>query len=178
MRRGYKPQSCRRAGRRGGQALVELGAIFLVVYLLIVGIFEFGRLFSGAQTLQTAVEQAARELSRVPLSPTATFSDALSDPGVTSGVYDPNYLAIDISGMKDGQSLFDFFQSQGIALPAVNQALLPLMINDSVNGVSLLRYPGALLTSAVTGTTKPGYSGFTVAVPLVVSSSGSSPETI
>ncbi len=154
---------------RRGQALLEFALIFLVIYLLVVAIVEFGRLFSGAQTLQSAVDQAARELSRVPLPPTATFATALASPQVINGVYDPNYLAINISGMQPGQSLFDFFAAQGISLPSVNQALLPMMINDTVGGVPLLRYPGALLTSTTPSGTKPGYSGYTVAVPLVVS---------
>jgi hypothetical protein len=52
------------------------------------------------------------------------------------------------------------------------------MFNDTVGGVPLLRYPGALLTSTTTSGTKPGYSGYTVAVPLVTSAPGASPETI
>ena len=147
-----------------------------MIYLLIVAIVEFGRLFSGAQNLQSAVDQAARELSRVPLTPTATFATALADPQVINGVYDPNYLAINISGMQPGQSIFDFFAAQGITLPSVNQALLPMMFNDTVGGVPLLRYPGALLTSTTPTGTKPGYSGFTVAVPLVTSCAGRKPR--
>jgi hypothetical protein len=162
---------------RRGQAVLEFALIFLVIYLLVVAIVEFGRLFSGAQTLQSAADQAARELSRVPLPSTATFAAALADPQVINGVYDPNYLAINISGMQPGQSIFDFFAAEGITLPSVNQALLPMMIFDTVGGVPLLRYPGALVTSTPT-TTKPGYSGFTVAVPLVTSAPGVSPETI
>jgi hypothetical protein len=165
------------SSHRGGQAILEFALIFLVIYLLVVAIVEFGRLFTGTQTLQTAVDQAARELSRVPLPSTATFADALANQQVIDGVYDPNYLAINISGMQPGQSLFDFFAAEGITLPSVNQALLPMMISDSANGVALLRYPGALITSTP-ATTKPGYSGFTVAVPLVVSPSGVGPETI
>jgi TadE-like protein len=175
-------QRTRTAGRsslpaRRGQAVLEFALIFLVIYLLIVAIFEFGRLFTGAQTLQTAVDQAARELSRVPLPSTATFADALASQQVIDGVFDPNYLAISLSGMQPGQSIFDFFAAERITLPSVNQALLPMMISDSVNGAPLLRYPGALVTSTPT-TTKPGYSGFTVAVPLVVSPAGIGPETI
>ena len=147
-RRRELPSERMRTGRRTrlparrGQALLEFALIFLVIYLLIVAIVEFGRLFSGAQTLQSAVDQAARELSRVPLTPTATFATALTDPQVINGVYDPNYLAINISGMQTGQSIFDFFAAQGITLPSVNQALLPMMFNDTVGGVPLLRYPG------------------------------------
>ncbi len=183
-RRRELPSERMRTGRRTslparrGQALLEFALIFLVIYLLIVAIVEFGRLFSGAQTLQSAVDQAARELSRVPLTPTATFATAIADPQVINGVYDPNYLAINISGMQPGQSIFDFFAAQGITLPSVNQALLPMMFNDTVGGVPLLRYPGALLTSTTPAGTKPGYSGFTVAVPLVTSAAGESPETI
>jgi hypothetical protein len=157
--------------------VLEFALIFLVIYLLIVAIIEFGRLFTGTQTLQSAADQAARELSRVPLPSTATFADALANQQVIDGVYDPNYLAINVSGWQPGQSLFDFFAAEGINLPSVNQALLPMMTSDKVGGVSLLRYPGALITSS-SATGKPGYSGYTVAVPLVVSSSGVGPETI
>jgi hypothetical protein len=163
--------------RRRGQAVLEFALVFLVIYLLVVAIVEFGRLFTGTQTLQTAVDVAARELSRVPLPSTATFSDALANQQVIDGVYDPNYLAISLSAQQPGQSIFDFFAAQRITLPSVNQALLPMMISDTVDGVPLLRYPGALITST-SATPKPGYSGFTVAVPLVVSPSGVAPETI
>ena len=171
-------QSSRRKERRGGQAVLEVGLIFLVVYLLLAGIIEFGRLFYGTQTLQTAADQAARELSRVPLTPTSTFAEALTNSQVINGVYDPNYLAISLSGMQSGQSVFDYFAAQGIVLPILNQALLPMMINDSVNGVPLLRYPGALVTSSTGTNSKPGYSGYTVAVPIVTSAAGVGPETI
>src|SRR5580692_12944466 len=166
-----------RVGHRRGQAVLEFALIFLVIYLLVVAIVEFGRLFTGTQTLQTAVDVAARELSRVALPSTATFADALANQQVIDGVYDPNYLAINLSAMQSGQSIFDFFAAQGITLPSVNQALLPMMISDTVGGIPLLRYPGAVITSTST-TPKPGYSGFTVAVPLVVSPSGVGPETI
>jgi len=96
---------------------------------------------------------------------------------VINGVYDPNYLVIYLRGMQPGQSIFDFFAAQGINLPSVNQALLPMMIFDTAGGKSLLRYPGALITST-SATPKPGYSGFSVAVPLVASPSGVGPETI
>ena len=82
MRRRRKlPNERMRSGRRAhfqrsGRARLEFALIFLVIYLLLVAIIEFGRLFSGAQTLQSAVDQAARELSRVPLTPTATFATA------------------------------------------------------------------------------------------------------
>ncbi len=151
MRRCCEPPSRRRpqAGAaetrakstRRGQAVLEFALIFLVIYLLVVAIVEFGRLFTGTQTLQTAVDVAARELSRVPLPSTATFADALANQQVIDGVYDPNYLAINLSAMQPGQSIFDFFAAQGITLPSVNQALLPMMISDTVGGVPLLRYP-------------------------------------
>ena len=83
-RRRELPSERMRTGRRTrlpahrGQALLEFALIFLVIYLLIVAIVEFGRLFSGQQTLQSAVDQAARELSPRP---------ADSDGHVRHGAY-------------------------------------------------------------------------------------------
>ncbi len=176
LSQGGVRQECVESSRRG-QAVLEFALVFLVIYLLVVAVVEFGRLFTSTQTLQTAVDVAARELSRIPLPSTATFSNALANQQVIDGVYDPNYLAISLSGMQPGQSIFDFFAAQGITLPSVNQAILPMMIFDTVGGTPLLRFPGALVTSTST-TPKPGYSGFTVAVPLVISPSGVGPETI
>jgi TadE-like protein len=151
--------------RRNGQALLEFALITLVLYLLLTTVIEFGRLLHGSQTIQTIVDQAAREISRVPLASTTTFAQALTDPRVQA-IYSEDYLAINISGWTDpSQSLLDFLQSQTPSVPLINQAMLPLMFVDTVGGVPLLRYPGALVTSA----TAP--SGYTVKVPITTAGS-------
>lgn len=168
----------RRAVHRSGSVLVEFALVALVSYLLLVAVIEFGRLLFGAQTAQAAVEQAARELSRTPLPPAMTFSDLFDPSQSLNGlaVYDPNFLAIDISGWQGDESLQNYVASLGI--PPVNLSLIPLMFVDSVGGVPILRYPGALVSSSQPAGTKPGYSGYIVAVPIIVSPAGTSPETI
>jgi len=159
--------------RRSGQAVLEFALIALVLYLFVAAIVEFGRLLHGSQTVQTIVDQAAREIARVPLPSTATFATALADPRVAA-IYSEDYLAIDISAWSGSSvSLLEFLQSQTPSVPLVNQAMLPLMFIDTAGGKTLLRYPGALVTS----TTAP--SGFTVKVPILTGNSPSGgPEQI
>lgn len=167
-----------RSANRYGSVLVEFALVALVSYLLIVAVIEFGRLLFGAQTAQSAVEQAARELSRTPLPPAMTFSELFDPSQSLNGlaVYDPNFLAIDLSGWQGGESLQNYVARLGI--PPVNLTLLPLMFVDFVSGVPILRYPGALVSSSQPAGAKPGYSGYIVAVPIVVSPPGASPEVI
>ncbi len=47
-------------GRRQGQATVELALIIPVLLLLVLGIFELGRLLNALMTLQHAVREGAR----------------------------------------------------------------------------------------------------------------------
>ena len=91
-----------------------------------------------------------------------------SVPNVAS-VYSEDYLVIAI---PSGSSVFTYLGSLNPPVPPVNMALVPLMFVDTVGGESLLRYPGALVTSS----TAP--SGYTVMVPVVTSAAGVSPETI
>jgi hypothetical protein len=171
MRRYREPQ-CRRvpvANRdrphcRHGQAVLEFALIAIVLYLLVATIIEFGRVLHGAQTVQTIVDQASREISRVPLSSTTTFATALTDPRVQA-IYSEDYLAIDLSAWTGSETLLDFLQSRTPSVPLVNQAMLPLMFVDSVGGKPLLRFPGALVTSS----TAP--SGYTVKVPILTANS-------
>ena len=181
----------RRASRPGrarrGQSLVEFSLVALVVYILFAGIIEFGRLYFGAQTIQSAADFAARELSRAPLPATATLAEALTwqdatgNSPVQSQIYTEDYLAIDLTNWMNsssGLSLVDYVDSLSPPVPPVNKLLLPLMFVDSATVQSLdvskplLRYPGALITSS----TAP--SGFTVKVPLVVTRSATGSETI
>jgi hypothetical protein len=168
-----RPVSRATPQRRRGQAVLEFALIAIVLYLLMATIIEFGRLLHGSQTVQTIVDQAAREVSRVPLSSTTTFAAALTDPRVQA-IYSEDYLAIDLTAWTDSsQTLLGFLQSQTPSVPLVNQAMLPLMFVDSVGGKPLLRFPGALVTSS----TAP--SGYTVKVPIVTANSPpGGPESI
>src|SRR5580698_4608510 len=102
--------SGRRRARRG-QSLVEFALVALVVYLLFAAIIEFGRLFFGAQTIQSVADFTARELSRAPISATgpANFNtqfllnyylstgDPTADQSVAyvrTNIYSEDYLAI------------------------------------------------------------------------------------
>jgi hypothetical protein len=161
----HRPQASR---TRRGQALVEFAIVALVMYVLLAATIEFARAFFGAQTIQSAADLAARELSRAPLSATYKFADALQDPIVKQSVYSEDFLAVDVSGwVGSGTSLVTYLQGLPQPMPPVNLSLMPLMLVDTVGGKSLLRYPGALVTSP----TAP--SGYTVKVPIVTSRAGS-----
>ena len=56
-----KGEGTRRRNRRG-QALVEFAVVSLVVYMLLAAILTFGQMLYSAQTLQQAVDLAAREI--------------------------------------------------------------------------------------------------------------------
>lgn len=58
------PRASRGGGcRRNGQALVELALILPVVFLMLIGVFDFSRGFTYALTLNRAAFQGAREAS-------------------------------------------------------------------------------------------------------------------
>lgn len=160
-----------RNSARRGAVLLEFALVSLTLYVLVAAVFEFGRLMHGAQSTQAAADLAAREIARVPLSPTYTFYQAMQDPRFQA-VYSEDYLVISLSGWTSGQSLIQYLDNLSTPLPVVNRALVSLMFIDSVGGNQILRYPGALVTSQ----TAP--SGLTVKVPLVVSAPGVGPETI
>src|SRR6185503_11740547 len=64
-----------------GAALVEFALVSLVLYLLLAGAIEFGRLMFDANALQDVARVAARELAVAPIRADATFDYALScDP--------------------------------------------------------------------------------------------------
>ena len=62
-------------GQRGA-ALVEFALVSLVLYLLLAGMIEFGRLMFDANALQDVARVAARELALAPVRATATFDYA------------------------------------------------------------------------------------------------------
>lgn len=144
---------------RRGSVLVEFALISFVLYLLLAATLEFGRIFYSAQSAQTAADVAARELSKVPLPPTATFDQFLfpqpgEDASFTAArkrVYDRGYLVLPL----DDDDITE-------PLPVVNQLLKTLMVVDSLpDGTRVRRYPGQLVP--LVGSPL----GYTVVVPIL-----------
>ena len=152
--------------------LVEFSLVALVLYLLLAASIEFGRAIFDAQAAADAARVAARELALTPLPAGATFDDALADPTVKARIFDPDLLVVDLDAFPPGTALDQVFA----AMPIVNRMLRPLMIEERVTIAggdrNLLRYPGALLTSATSPT------GLTVAIPEVVARANDGTETI
>jgi len=160
MRRGL--------GNRRANLLIEFAIVFLLLYMIIGGILTFGKLLFAAQTINQAADNAARELARTALPATATFEDvrdAIVPPTeFRTDVYSEDWLAIDITPWilaPAGLTLYEYLDS--LPMPWVNRQLVPLMFMQAgAGGDTLLRYPGALVTSA----TAP--SGYSVEVPVVL----------
>jgi len=161
------PKLTHRFRGKKGSILVEFAAIALVMYLLLAGILTFGRLLFTAQTMTSAVDTAARELSVTPLPAAATFEevrDEVAPPtAFRQDTYSEDYLVIDITSYLNspgGMSLISYLDS--IDIPRVNRMLVPVMQIQEISGDYFLRYPGALVQSP----TAP--SGMTVVVPRVI----------
>ncbi len=148
------------AGRRGS-ILVEFALVSIAFYLILAGTLEVGRMITTAQIVQNAARTMARELALMPLPATMTFDEALRCTVVNQRIYDPRKLAVPIAEATD---------SATTTWPIVNRILLPLMVVSEVNGARILHYPGALVDSAVFGTT--------VAIPNVVSRGADGVERI
>jgi hypothetical protein len=172
-----------------GAALVEFALVSLVLYLILAGTIDFGRLMFSANGLQDAARLAARELAVAPIRANVTFDYALScdstaDPNclvdLRSRIFDPACLVVNlddpaVSGDPDG-----YFA----AMPVVNRALRTLMITEP-SQPALLRYPGALLSddagrpcSAIGPNGAASPTSLTVGIPLVASRAGGGVETI
>jgi hypothetical protein len=151
--------------QRRGQSLVEFALVALVLYLVFAAIIEFGRTLFVAQVAQSAADLAAREIARTPLPANWTFEKVLEAPDQNNPA-DPRHLAHSVYS----EDYLAIVVEQNNPLPGVNRSLLPLMMISRVGNVTLLRYPGALVTSS----TAP--SGFTVMIPVVLSRDGG--ETI
>jgi hypothetical protein len=147
--------------------------VALLVYLLLAAILTFGHALYVAQGLQQAADFAAREIARTPLPADATFEEVLTDGSLGpdgANIYSEDYLVFDLYDLEENQS---FFQDIVQDWPLLNQQLATLMIVDnSIPGRRLLRYPGALLNSETSPT------GFTVGVPLIVSREGAHGEEV
>ncbi len=160
--------------------------VCLAVYLLLAAILTFGLWLYSAEGLQQAVDVAAREISRTPLPAaltssggTMTLSYALTgdwtqDPSlkpVRQQVFDDNLLVLAIDPVQSGTGGMTFNGGHPIGdFPIVTQQLMPLMVNDQVNGQPLLRFPGAMFQSSQQGAASPAgisYSGYVVRIPVV-----------
>ena len=172
-----------------GAALVEFALVSLVLYLLLAGAIEFGRLMFDANALQDVARVAARELAVAPVRAEATFDyalscDAASDPGclvdLRARIFDPACLVVDLN---DPAVAFDpdgYFA----AMPVVNRALRSLMITEP-SRPGVLRYAGALLSdsagaacSAIGPGGQAAPTGLTVGIPLVESRDAAGVEAI
>jgi hypothetical protein len=179
-----RSRSCR------GAALVEFALASLVLYLMLAGTIEFGRLMVSANALQDVARLAARELSVAPLRANVTFDFALTcDPAADPAnclvdlkrrVFDPACLVVDLDDPAVAADPDGFFA----AMPVVNRALRTLMITEPARP-NLLRYAGALLTdssgapcSAVGPNGQASATGLTVGIPLVVARDDIGIETI
>lgn len=156
---------------QAGGILVEFALVAFAFYLLVAGALALGRMVFYAQTAQDAARVAARELALTPLPADIAFDEALALDTVRARVFDPARLVVDLDDDLGGLTLDEFFAT----LPVLNQALRPVMIFDrvEVDGAErkLLRYPGALLRSSVTGE-------LFVAIPRVVERGEDGVETI
>ena len=172
-----------------GAALVEFALVSFVLYLMLAGAIDFGRLMFSANAVQDVARVAARELAVAPIRANATFDYALScdptsDPNclidLKRRVFDPACLVVDLDDPAVAPDPDGFFAS----MPVVNRALRTLMISDP-SRPNLLRYAGALVSddtgapcSAVGPSGQAAPTGLTIGIPLVNSRDGSGVETI
>jgi len=125
--------------------------------MLLAAILTFGQILYSAQTLQQAADVAARELSRVPLAPTADLMDVLYGntgyENVRNSVFDQTKLHVDLtSDVPSGQTVLDFVKTW----PIVNQMLYPVMIIvRTEDGHSHLVYPGVVSCTDAADRTVP-----------------------
>src|SRR5438132_13243424 len=114
--------------RERGAALVEFALVSLVLYLLLAGTIEFGRLMFAANALQDVARLAARELAVAPIRADATFDYALTCDAATDAaclvdlrarIFDPACLVVDLSDPAVAEDPDGYFA----AMPVVNRAL-------------------------------------------------------
>jgi len=124
------------AHQRGG-AIVEFALVSIVLYLLLAGAIEFGRMMFDANALQDVARLAAREMAVAPIRANATFDFALTcdpttDPtclvNLRTRVFDPACLVVDLSDPAVAQDIDGYFA----AMPVVNRALRTLMITEQI----------------------------------------------
>jgi hypothetical protein len=155
-----------------------------MLYLMLAGAVEFGRLMFGANVLQDAARVAARELAVAPIRADVSFDYALScnplDEPLTClvdlrrRVFDSACLVVDYSDPAVSPDPDAYFA----AMPVVNQVLRSLMITEP-SRPNLVRYPGALLSdgaglacSAIGPYGQASPTGLTVGIPIVNNDGG------
>lgn len=189
IRRAQRRRSSSIQRNEEGAALIEFALVSVVLYLILAGTIDFGRLMFSANGLQDAARLAARELAVAPIRANVTFDyalscDATADPNclvdLKGRIFDPACLVVDLSDPAVAADPDGYFA----AMPVVNRSLRALMISDP-SQPNLLRYPGALLSadtgngcSAVGPNGAAGPTGFTVGIPLVEPGGGGGAETI
>ncbi len=167
-----------KANKRRASILVEFAIIAMVLYLLFAGLLAFGRMLYCSQVVNQAVDTAAQELAHTPLPASITFEEVRDNTAPTTEfrdrVFSEDYLAIDITPWiiaPGGMTLYEYVDS--LNPPMVNRMLVQVMYIEEVpGGTTLLRYPGAIITSA----TAP--SGYTVVVPTIQAQSTAGPADI
>ncbi|MDX2175873.1 MAG: TadE family protein [Candidatus Sumerlaeia bacterium] len=158
---------------RGG-ILFEFCVVSLILYMIIASMMTFGRTMYSAQAAQSAIDLAARELSRTALPATWTFEQARDDASseFKLRVYSDEYLAIDVTSWYTAPppqgSLYDYLDSLTPPVPPVNRALYPVMFLQEVGGQVLFRYPGALIERQALDPVVAYNSGYKVEIPTVV----------
>ena len=60
---GWPVVTSRQRKKERGQALVELAIVLPILLLILMGIFDFGRIFHGYLSVTTAAREAARQAS-------------------------------------------------------------------------------------------------------------------
>ena len=174
---------------RGG-ALIEFALVSLVLYLLMAGAIDFGRLMFDANALQDVARVAAREMALAPIRADVSFDYALTCDAATDAnclvdlkarVFDPACLVVNLDDPVVSEDVDGYFAR----MPVVNRALRTLMITEP-SRPNLLRYAGALLSDE-TGSTcsavdangnQAAPTGLTVGIPLITSRDPQGVETI
>jgi hypothetical protein len=76
---------------------VEFALVSLVLYLMLAGTVEFGRLMFAANALQDVARVAARELSVAPFGAGVTLDEALASDIGRQQIFDPACLVVDLN---------------------------------------------------------------------------------
>ena len=155
-----------RREERGG-VLLEFALSMGVLWMVVAGTIELGRMVAAGHLVQGAARSGARTLALASTPANDTFADAIER------IFDPDYLVIDVASC-DAQGLT--VSELGDDLPLLNRLLLPLMIRESrtVDGTprELVRYPGTLVRHLPAPPDKPCATAYTVAVPELRSGGG------
>ncbi len=156
--------------------LLEFALTMGILWMLVAGTIELGRMVAAGHLIQGAARSAARALALDPAAVNAPFVD------VVGNVFDPDYLVIDVQACEaEDLTVTELVEGDAAAgrpgLPMLNQLLLPLMIREDreLDGVArrLARYPGTLVRHRDDPPDKPCATAYTVAVPELRSAGGS-----